>query len=376
MFFYTSHIEKYDFGAFHPLKPRRLQLTLELLECYGVFEHFPLVTSRLATEEEVRLVHSEAYLAAVRALSEGLSVPNARLFGFSEGGDNPPFRGMWEAALAYTGATVCAAEAVLEGAPVALSLGGGLHHALPDRASGFCILNDPAIAIQLLRKRYRRVAYVDIDLHHGDGVQWIFYHDPEVLTISIHESGLWLFPGTGFTNEIGEGEAAGTSVNLPLAPFTSDSIWWWAFEQIVPPVLEAFEPEAIVFQMGADPHYLDPLGHLNLTAQGWLQAVRWVKSLGKPIVALGGGGYNLTTVPRMWTLATAELAGLTLQDQVPNSFSGHASIPFLTDHESPTLNEQAEAQALRYAEQTVESLRQQLGMRKERSERIRPSAPS
>lgn len=334
-YFYDPAIERYQFSESHPLKPKRLQLLNELLSAYGLMSLLEQRVPPPADETEIRRVHTPEYIAIVQALSRGEPVMEPYRWGFSAYGDNPPFLGMWEAALAYVSATVAAAYTVCNGASLAFNLTGGLHHAMPNRASGFCIFNDPAIAIAILRERFARVAYLDIDLHHGDGVQWIFYDDPSVLTVSIHESGRWLFPGTGFVEELGEGAAYRTAINIPLAPFTEDDLWWEAFRQIVPAVFEQFQPEAIVLQMGADPHYLDPLGHLHLSAQGWVRAVAWVRSLGLPIVALGGGGYNLTTVPRMWTLAIATLLGVELPDATPTTFSWHDRIPRLTDEQVP-----------------------------------------
>ncbi len=362
-FFYASQLEQYQFSESHPLKPMRLRLMMELMTAYGMFDRLRLLQPSLSDDEaraEISRVHTEPYVQVVQAISAGEPVMAMHRWGFSPFGDNPPFMGMWEASLAYVKTTIAAARAVRDGEPLAFSMGGGLHHALPDRASGFCIFNDPAIAITILRERFPRVAYLDIDLHHGDGVQWIFYRDPTVLTVSIHESGQWLFPGTGFANELGEGEAWGTSINIPLAPETDDDLWWWAFEQVVPPVFERFRPDALVLQMGADPHYLDPLGHLNLTAQGWLRAVQWARTLGLPTVALGGGGYNLTTVPRMWTLAVATLADIDLPDETPAHFSWHNRIPTLTDHEKPSIAPDDRDYARRYAEQQVTFLQKAL----------------
>jgi acetoin utilization protein AcuC len=217
-FFYDTAIEQYQFSESHPLKPQRLVLLRALMEAYGLTAHLDWQTPPAIDEAELRRVHMPEYIEVVRQLSAGAPIMDAHRWGFSPYGDNPPFVGMWDAALAYTRATVAAAYAVRDGAPLAINITGGLHHALPNRASGFCVFNDPAIAAHILRERFERVAYLDIDLHHGDGVQWIFYRDPSVLTVSIHEGGRWLFPGTGEANELGEGAAEGTSVNIPLAP--------------------------------------------------------------------------------------------------------------------------------------------------------------
>lgn len=363
LFFYSDALMAYDMGPQHPLKPIRLRMTCELLESYGLFDTaLELVEPSLADPEEVAQIHSRNYLEALHRLSSGDYFPGAYRYGFGTG-DNPIFPDMYEASLRYTGASLDAAQAILDGAGggmVAFNLSGGLHHAHYDRAAGFCILNDAAVAIRRLRTRFARVAYVDIDVHHGDGVQELFYDDPSVLTISLHENGDTLFPGTGYPEEIGEGAGEGYSVNLPYGAFTTDDIWLQAWREAALPVLRAFDPEVIVLQMGTDAHFLDPLAHLCLTAQGWLQAIRDVRSLGKPIVAIGGGGYNLTTVPRMWTLAVAALIGVELPDTVPESYAYRDRIPTLTDHQEVHVDAHTAGDARRVAEQSVQQLKQHL----------------
>lgn len=241
-------------------------------------------------------------------------MPQANAFEFGFGpGDNPPFAGMWEATLAYTAGTTAAARAVRDGAELATTLAGGLHHARRRQASGFCLANDCAMALSILRERFDRVAYVDIDLHHGDGVQWIFWDDPAVLTCSIHETGRTLYPGSGFVSEAGP---AGTAVNVPLAPYTTGDVWLDAFRRGILPALGAFRPQAIVLQMGADPHYDDPLGHLRVTISEWLEAVRDVRDLGLPLVACGGGGYAAHVVPRAWASAILTLEHLPVPEEL------------------------------------------------------------
>lgn len=306
----------YDFGPQHPLKPVRLERTIALMQaCVPGFE---TIDPGSGSVKDALRVHSLEYVETVQALSE-----DARFmcreemwpWGFGTT-DNPVFEGVFEASLAYVAGTVRASEAVRDGAPLAFGIAGGLHHAQRSRASGFCVFNDPAIACSILRDRFDRVAYVDIDLHHGDGVQALFFDDPTVMTCSIHETGRRLYPGTGFVEERGAGD---TSINVPLEPFTTGDVWLWAFEHGIIPALRRFHPQAIVLQMGTDPHYLDPLGHLQVAAQEWLEAVRMVQSLGLPIVALGGGGYELTCVPRMWASAVMTLSGIEFADMAPAS---------------------------------------------------------
>jgi acetoin utilization protein AcuC len=332
-FFYSPDILRYDFGPRHPLKPERLRRTIELLGRYGVV---PLEPPQRRRENLLR-VHSEAYVSAVEAidreLSDGFVARRDSGWGFASM-DNPPFAGMYGASLAYASATAAAAERVRDGAELAFGIGGGLHHAQRERASGFCIFDDPAIACHILRERFDRVAYIDIDVHHGDGVQWIFYEDPSVLTISIHEDGRTLFPGTGSVEETGAGFS---SLNIPLAARTTGDVWLDAFEQIAPDAIERFRPGAIVLQMGTDAHHLDPLGHLRCLQQHWLGAVRRVKAMALPIVAIGGGGYNLTTVPRMWTSACLTLGGVEYDDWLPDDLASEWDIPTYSDPQPASL---------------------------------------
>jgi len=303
------------------------------MESVGMFEVLDRQAHELASEEDLLRIHAPEYIAAVRAGSDdhhwGLSA-----------GDTPAFPGMWTASRAYTGATIAAARAVRDGEPVAINITGGLHHAHRAKASGFCVFNDPAIAVSILREEFNRVAYVDLDLHHGDGVQWLYYDDPTVLTLSVHEDGRYLFPGTGFVSEMG---ANGTSVNIPVPPHTADDLWYAALEPVLKRAFGLFRPQAVVLQMGADPHSRDPLGHLDLSVQGWLRGVELVKSFGLPTVAVGGGGYDLSTVPRMWTLAAAALTGRRLQDEIPEPLASEYGVLALKDaawSESPAGLEQ------------------------------------
>jgi acetoin utilization protein AcuC len=233
-------------------------------------------------------------------------------------GDNPIFPGVWEVSCLVAGGSLLAAKLVVEGeVERAFHFAGGLHHALPDRASGFCYINDPVLAILALRERGWRVAYVDIDAHHGDGVQFAFYRDPNVLTISTHERGERLFPGTGFVTEHGDEPGHGYSVNLPLEAFTDDEVYTEGFEAIVPPLLRAFRPDVVVAQLGIDSHRTDPLTHLAFTVQGFARTVGRIVELAPRLVALGGGGYNLPNVARAWTAAWAVMNGVELSPEIP-----------------------------------------------------------
>lgn len=360
LFYFSNDFRLYDMGAGHPLKPERLRMTYELLDAYGLIgSALDVREPELALPEEVWETHSRHYLETVQKLDDGRAFPEARRYGFGTG-DNPIFPGIYHSSMLYTGASAMAAQAVNDGDALAFNISGGLHHAHYDRAAGFCVLNDCAVAVRRLRRKFSRVAYIDIDVHHGDGVQESFYSDPNVMTVSIHEGGRTLFPGTGFVEEIGEGAGEGYSVNVPLAPYTPNEVWISAWREAAMPLLKAFDPEAIFLQMGTDPHWKDPLAHIALTAQGWLETVKDIKALGKPIVAVGGGGYNMTTVPRMWTLAIAALLEIELPDDTPETFRYHRDIPTLSDHDSPPLREAQERVAALFAEETVEDVKELL----------------
>jgi acetoin utilization protein AcuC len=264
--------------------------------------------------------HAPEYLEVLKAANAGAQPARGASFGLGPG-DNPVFRGVWEAAQLVAAGSLLAADLVARGeVDRAFHFAGGLHHALPDRASGFCYVNDAVLAIMHLRERGLRVAYVDIDAHHGDGVQYAFYGDPNVLTISVHERGERLFPGTGFVRELGEGEAAGFSVNLPLEAYTDTETYLPAFEAVVPPLLERFRPDVIVAQLGIDSHRTDPLTHLALDVQGFARALARIVPMASKLIALGGGGYDVRNVARAWTVAWAVLNNVELPAALPESF--------------------------------------------------------
>ncbi len=307
----------YDFGPGHPLAPVRVELTIALASGLGVLDADRVTLQRpeTAADDLLRLVHTSDYVAAVRRaggrphradVRHGLGTP-----------DDPVFAGMHEASALVAGATVAAARSVWTGASEhAVNIAGGLHHAMPDAAAGFCVYNDPAVAIAwLLEQGCERVGYVDVDVHHGDGVQAAFYADPRVLTISLHESGRTLFPGTGFPSETGAAGAQGYAVNVALPAGTGDDGWLRAFAAVVPPLLRSFGPQVLVTQAGCDGHALDPLAHLMLSLDGQRTTYAALHALAHEIcdgrwVATGGGGYQLVqVVPRAWTHLLAEAAG-------------------------------------------------------------------
>jgi acetoin utilization protein AcuC len=333
----------YDFGPDHPLKPIRVELTVSLIRACGLTDGPGVHTLPRAAfgEDDVVRLHDERYVDVVRRLSADPDPRGDLRYGLGLG-DNPVFAGMHEASLEVCGASVAAAQAVWEGRVAhAFNPAGGLHHAMEDRAAGFCIYNDPAAAIDwLLRHGCERVAYVDVDTHHGDGVQALFYDDPRVLTISLHESGRYLFPGTGFPDEVGEGDGRGSSLNVPLPPATPGAVYLEAFDAVVPPALDAFSPQVLVTQLGCDTHVTDPLAHLALTTDDYAELARRLHGLahrhaGGRWVATGGGGYQIATVvPRAWTIYFAELAGAELPMELPFAWLHEAEAA--TGHTPPT----------------------------------------
>jgi acetoin utilization protein AcuC len=323
---YSDDWARFDYGPQHPLRLERLGLTWRLMQAYGL-TNLPGVVVRAptpASEGELAVFHTPEYLAVLKAANAGVQPPHGDVFGLGAG-DNPVFRGVWEAAQLVAAGSLLAADMVAGGeVDRAFHFAGGLHHALPDRASGFCYVNDAVLAIVRLRERGLRVAYVDIDAHHGDGVQYGFYGDPNVLTISVHERGERLFPGTGFVHELGEGDAAGFSVNLPLEAYTDTETYLPAFEAVVPPLLERFKPDVIVAQLGIDSHRTDPLTHLALDVQGFARALARIVPMAPRLVALGGGGYDLRNVARAWTAAWAVLNEVELPATLPAAFTDDA----------------------------------------------------
>jgi acetoin utilization protein AcuC len=366
-FLYTDEFLSYDLGPQHPLKPGRLRMVYELLNAYGVLAPsgpVALLEPPPATEEQIRRVHTAGFVDAVKRASA--CERGDFLHGYGLGpGDTPAFDGMYEAAALYAGGTVEAARLVLSGEYDAVfNVAGGVqHHAHPDHASGFGTFNDLAIGIhELLNNGLSRVAYIDIDVHHGDGVQACFYDDPRVLTISLHESGRYLYPGTGFPDETGAGAAAGTSINVPFFPYTLDDVWHNAFDRVVPSAVARFRPEAIMIQVGADAHWQDPLAHVLLTANGWLRTVDKLLALseGLPLVITGGGGYNVKTVARLWTQVQARVAGLTLPNEVPAAYAERYGISQLDDDAEPQVEPKVQEEARRYMETQVARLEEVL----------------
>jgi acetoin utilization protein AcuC len=311
---FDQSLTEYDFGASHPMSPVRVDLTMRLAESLGVVgaagARLVRVPAPVATEDQIARVHDAALIEAVMKAE----YDEARGLGTD---DNPVFPGMHRAAAHIVGASVEAFRRVWSRESLhAVNIAGGLHHAMRGRASGFCIYNDVAVGIQqLLDQGAERVAYVDVDVHHGDGVERIFWNDPRVLTISLHETGQMLFPGTGFPNDLGGPDALGTAVNVALPPGTGDGGWLRAFHAVVPDLLREFRPDVLVTQHGCDSHVEDPLAHLSLTVDGQRAAYLALHDLAHEVcegrwVATGGGGYALVeVVPRAWTHLLAIVGG-------------------------------------------------------------------
>ena len=311
-------LAEYDFGPGHPLAPIRVELAMRLIREFGLDRGAGVTVLggiEPVGDDLLARVHDRDFIAAVQAASGVPPVADpARGLGTN---DDPVFANMHRASARVCGATLAATAAVWEGrSPHAVNLAGGLHHAMAERAAGFCIYNDIAVAIQwMLDRGAERIAYIDLDVHHGDGVQSIFWDEPRVMTVSIHESPRTLFPGTGYPSETGGPGAPGSAVNIALPAGTGDQGWLRALHGVVPELLETFAPQVIVAQSGVDSHVEDPLAHLALTVDGqrlgFAAVHRWAHQFaGGRIIAVGGGGYEwVDVVPRAWTALVAELQG-------------------------------------------------------------------
>lgn len=317
----SSAVSRYSFREDHPFHPIRLALTEDLLTACGALKpEDKLAADATGAEEAVAEIHRPDYVAAAIALSaaspQTAAQDVAEQYGLEEDGDTPYFPGMHEAAVGIVRGSLTAAEAVMSGKTLhALHLGGGLHHAFRERGAGFCVYNDAACAISWITRRYgAKVLYIDTDVHHGDGVQWSFYTEPDVFTYSIHETGKFLFPGSGFAHERGEGSGYGACLNIPVEPYTEDDSWLESFESGLSQVLRAFKPDVIVSQHGCDAHALDPLAHIHCSMRIYREMPRLIHRLAHDHadgrwIALGGGGYeHWHVVPRAWSLLWLEMS--------------------------------------------------------------------
>ena len=328
--FHGRGLEDYGFGEGHPFNPIRLRMTMNLCEVSGLLNGHEFIEPGPATESDLLTVHSLTYVRLVQEASRGEGNP-ADLLDYGIGSsDNPVTPHVHEACARVAGAVLAACRMVMRGeAEHAMCVSGGLHHAMRSRASGFCFYNDAGVAIARLKQEHPgiRIAYVDTDAHHGDGVQWMFYDDPNVLTVSMHESGRYLFPGTGGVEEWGKNGGVGYSVNAPLEPYTDDGSWISCFNVLVPEVLRAFGPDIIISQNGCDGHALDPLTHLSATTRLYEHVPQVIHDLAHELcggrwVATGGGGYDIwRVVPRAWTALWAAVSHQELPEKVPESWS-------------------------------------------------------
>ena len=318
--------DRFDYGPDHPLKWERVSYAMELIEEYGLdsLDGSLFVSHEPADVKDLLSYHDEKYINALMEANDGVMRDGYSKYNMGPG-DNPVFSGVFDFSMTVTACTLTAARLIGEKrSNFVFNMAGGMHHAMRDRASGFCFINDIVLAIQYFLSKKLRVMYIDIDAHHGDGVQAAFYDTNKVLTLSFHESGRSLFPGTGFTDEIGEGSGRGHSVNVPLRYGTDDSTFIWAFDEIFVPIVEKFRPDILVSLLGCDMMITDPLANLNLTSHGYLHAVSRMREYANKWLALGGGGYNQFNTSRLWTLAWAAMNDIDLPDELPKEFTQKA----------------------------------------------------
>jgi acetoin utilization protein AcuC len=319
---YSPDFDRYSYGVDHPFKVQRFRLAYELMCAYGL-DRLPQVVVRQGdpvSDEQLASFHSPEYLARLVEFNRSATPRADFLYGLGDG-ENPVFQGFYDWARIGTAGTVEAARLVSdEGFAVAFNLAGGYHHAHRAKASGFSYLNDAVIAINVLLAKGLRVAYLDLDAHHGDGVQEAYYDTDRVLTISLHESGFYFFPGTGSVDEVGVGRGHGYSVNVPLLAHTDDALYMKAFDEVAYPLLAAFNPDVLVTQLGADTFRTDPLTRLEITTHSYSYVLKKLKALRIPWVAMGGGGYDLMNVARAWTIAWGVMNGIDLPARLPERF--------------------------------------------------------
>ena len=363
---YDDELASAEYTPSHPFKPIRAKLFLELLHRYYHLHdgHFTIERPEPLDEELLYLFHERSYIDLLKKAERGEFEPEMLQAGLGTE-ENPIFKGMFQLALTIAGGTYQGARLLLDtDARMVFAPVGGLHHAGRNHAAGFCYINDIAIAIADIVKKGVKVAYLDIDVHHGDGVQEAFYATDRVLTISLHESGESLFPGTGFETEIGAGEGEGYNVNIPFRTGTDDEVYLTAFEAIVPPLLERFGPDIVFAQIGGDTHRDDRLAHLNLTSNGYSKVVSRINGLSPKIMAMGGGGYNVYKTAALWTLAWSALVGTEPEDKFtglvggmmygPEADAGSLQdLPFVLEGEEKALCTAQAERVVRYIKERV-----------------------
>lgn len=348
VFVYSPEQLGYKFSDTHPFNHKRLTLTMDLLRKINALDETAIIPARIATDEELLLAHEAKYIEIVKKAGHGeLRENQGEPYGIGTE-DTPIFENMHEASAQLVGGTLTAVDAVMQGhAEHALNLGGGLHHGFQGRASGFCIYNDSTVAIKYLQQKYgARVLYVDTDAHHGDGVQWSFYDDPDVCTLSIHETGRYLFPGTGNITERGSGAGYGTSFNFPIDAFTEDESFLTIYEQAMRGVFEFFKPDVVLTQNGADAHFFDPLTHLYGTMNIYEEIPKLAHKLAHEYcngkwIAVGGGGYDIwRVVPRAWSMIWTEMTDQplptgALPKEWLDRWQPEAPVPLITTWQDP-----------------------------------------
>jgi len=324
IFYYSNELARYDFGPDHPFKPERSQKTLELCHRYGVLDlkHIALKSPPSLEHEKLLFAHSEDYLKALQRVSQGEIFQEMLSFGIGTE-DNPPLRGIYDWSRKCAGATLDGMIELLDkDTDIIFNPLGGFHHGLRSQAEGFCYINDIVIAIKEALNHNVKISYMDIDAHHGNGVQKAFYNEEMVQFISIHESGKYLYPYSGFVEESGDGNGEGFTINIPLPPKTDDEIYLEVFHRIVLPLIKGFGPDVLVAQLGADSLISDPLTDLMLTNNSYTEIVRELKGLCAKILATGGGGYDIYRTARCWTLAWAILNDVEPRDEFAGLVGG------------------------------------------------------
>jgi len=319
-YYFPKGVGDYHYGERHPMKPARLTLTNRLVMGYGLHKYMDVYTPRTATRAELEAFHDSEYIDFLSTVTPNTPLSSSTFNRFNFADDCPVFDGMYDFCCSYSGASLAGARKLTAGATdIAINWSGGLHHAKKSEASGFCYVNDIVLAILELLKYHPRVLYIDIDIHHGDGVQEAFYNSNRVLTVSFHKYGNDFFPCTGALSEIGTGLGKHFSLNVPLQDGIDDASYVWLFKSVMEPTITTFRPHSIVLQCGADSLGLDRLGCFNLSVAAHGECVRFIKSFGLPLLVLGGGGYTIRNVARCWTYETAVLTGRNVPDTLPST---------------------------------------------------------
>ncbi|MEJ2166833.1 MAG: acetoin utilization protein AcuC [Desulfobacterales bacterium] len=368
IFAYSDELAWFDFGPEHPFKPERAYKTYELCTRYGVMNQpwMQILEPKPIAERLLLLFHEPDYIRLLKKASAGKVCLEMLEHGLGSA-DNPILSGIYEWSLRAAGGTHEALERIMDGdALVAFNPLGGFHHGMPAYAEGFCYINDIAVAIidSLNRLPKQRIAYVDIDAHHANGVQQAFYTDPRVLVISLHETGRVLYPWSGSEKEMGDGEGKGFTVNLPLEPGSDDEVYDFLLDEVVFPILKSLSPDIIVAQIGADTLRSDPLTDLKLTNNAYQRAIKGIKAHCPKILALGGGGYDLYRTARCWTLAWSILNGVEPMDEFAGLVGGmmfgpEKEVGSLYDHPYQSKGE-IKAKALEEAQRVATYIRKEL----------------